>query len=128
MSVPFIGKFQLLNVILDQFVDCKFIIHYYRQLTVQKLVQNCIQKLFSTTFLWFTIDTPQLDAPLPTAFLLTQHPWWLKSENEAMAASTGEAWSKKLTISAKFKLSNVISDQLMDCYVSIVMHYDIAIQ
>ena len=63
MSVPFIGKFQLLNVILDQFVDCKFIIHYYRQLTVQKLVQNCIQKLFSTTFLWFTIDAPQLDAP-----------------------------------------------------------------
>ena len=43
-----------------------------------------------------------------------------------MAASTGEAWSQKLTISAKFKLSNVISDQLMDCYVSIVMHYDIA--
>ena len=49
-------------------------------------------------------------------------------EKEAMAASIGEAWSKKLTISAKFKLSNVISDQLMDCYVSIVMHYDIAIQ
>ena len=24
MSVPFIGKFQFLNGILDQFVDCKF--------------------------------------------------------------------------------------------------------
>ena len=40
-----------------------------------------------------------------------------------MAASTGEAWSKILTISAKFKLSNVILDQLMDCYVSIVIKY-----
>ena len=57
-----------------------------------------------------------------------QHPWWQKLEKEAMAASSGEAWSKKLTISAKFKLSNVTSDQLMDCCVSIVMHYDIAIQ
>ena len=68
MSVPFIGKFQLLNVILDQFVDCKFIIHYYRQLTVHKLVKNCIQKLFSTAFLWFTID-----APPTTTFLLIDH-------------------------------------------------------
>ena len=57
-----------------------------------------------------------------------QRPWWPKLEKEAMAASSGDAWSKKLTISAKFKLSNVTSDQLMDCYVSIVMHYDIAIQ
>ena len=45
MSVPFIGKFQLLNVILDQFVVCKFIIHYYTKFTVHKLIQNCIQKL-----------------------------------------------------------------------------------
>ena len=32
----------LLNVIVDKFVDCKFIIHYYTQFTVHKLVQNCI--------------------------------------------------------------------------------------
>ena len=124
MSVPFIGKFELLNVILDQFVDCKFIIHYYGQLTVHKLVKSCIQKFFSTAFLWFTID-----APTYCIFInRPQGPWWPKLEKEAIAASTGEAWSKKLTISAKFKLSNIILDQLMDCYVSIVMHYDIAIQ
>ena len=69
--------------------------------------------------------------PLPTAFFINrpqhQRPWWPKLEKEAMDASSGEAWSIKLTISAKFKLSDVTSDQLMDCYVSIVMHYDIAI-
>ena len=36
----FAGCWYLLNVILDQFVDCKFIIHYYTQFTVHKLVQN----------------------------------------------------------------------------------------
>ena len=85
----------------------------------------CFQKFFSTAFLWFTIDAP----PTYRIFInWLQHPWWPKLEKEAMVASSGDAWSKKLTISAKFKLSNVTSDQLMDCYVSIVMHYDIAIQ
>ena len=36
-------------------------------------------------------------------------------------------WRHGATILTKFKLSNVISDQLMDCYVSVVMYYDIAI-
>ena len=49
----FYWQISALNVILDQFVDCKFIIHYYRQLTVHKLVKNCIQKFFATAFLWF---------------------------------------------------------------------------
>ena len=31
-----------LNVILDQFLDCKFIIHYCTQFTVHKLVQNYV--------------------------------------------------------------------------------------
>ena len=125
MSVPFSGKFQLLNVILDQFVDCKFIIHDYRRLTVHKLVKNCIQKFFLLHF----YGLPLMPPPTYCIFInCRQHPWWPKLKKEAMAASTGEAWSKKLTISAKFKLSNVILDQLMDCYVSIVMHYDIAIQ
>ena len=35
----FAGCWYLLNVILDKFVDCKFIIHYYTQFTVHKLVQ-----------------------------------------------------------------------------------------
>ena len=80
MSVPFIGKFQLLNVILDQFVGCKFIIHDYRQLTVHKLVKNCIQKFFSTTFLRFTIDAPYV----PIAFLLID-----------CSAPGGQNWKKK---------------------------------
>ena len=87
MSVPFSGKFQLLNVMLDQFVDCKFIIHDYRRLTVHKLFQNCIQKFFSTTFLWFTIDAPlQLMPPLPTTFLLIDH---------SASAPGGQNWKKK---------------------------------
>ena len=36
----FAGCRYLLNAILDQFVDCKFIIHYYTQFTVHKMVQN----------------------------------------------------------------------------------------
>ena len=36
----FAGCRYLLNVILDQFVDCKFIKHYYTQFTVHRLVQN----------------------------------------------------------------------------------------
>ena len=85
MSVPFIGKFQLLNVILDQFVDCKFIIHYYRRLTVHKLIKNCIQQFFSTAFLWFTIDAPlPLMPPLPTTFLLIDY-----------STPGGQNWKKK---------------------------------
>ena len=44
-----------------------------------------------------------------------------------MAASIGMQWRHGATIVTKFKLLNVISDQLMDCYVSLVMYYDIAI-
>ena len=62
-----------------------------------------------TTFLRFTIAT--------TFFL--EHPWWPKLEKEAMAASIGMQWS---IASLKFKLLNVILDQLMDCNV-IIDHY-----
>ena len=34
--------FQILNIILDQFVDCKLCIVMYYKFTVQKLVQNYI--------------------------------------------------------------------------------------
>ena len=117
MSVPFSGKFQLLNEILDQFVDCKFIIHYYRRLTVHKLVKNCIQKFFSTTFLWFTID-----APLPTAFLLIDHstPGGQNWKKKQWLPPLGRHGPKNLTISAKFKFLNVISDELLDC--NVIMH------
>ena len=81
MSVPFSGKFQLLNVILDQFVDCKFIIHYYRRLTVHKLVKNCIQKFFLPHFYGLP-----LMPPLPTAFLLIDH---------SASAPGGQNWKKK---------------------------------
>ena len=75
MSVPFIGKFQFLNGILDQFVDCKFIIHHYTQFTVHKLRK----KIFSTAFLWFTIDTP------PTTDFSGNH----------MSTPGGQNWKKK---------------------------------
>ena len=123
MSVPFIGKFQLLNVILDQFVDCKFIIHYYRQLTVHKLVKNCIQKFFSTAFLWFTIDAPTYHIFINWP----QHPWWPKLEKEAMAALIGLHWRHVETIFTKFKLLNVILVQFMGSNVFIMIYYGIAI-
>ena len=50
-----------------------------------------------------------------------------KLEKEAMAISIGMQWRHGATILTKFKLLNVISDQLLDCYVSVVMYYDIAI-
>ena len=56
--------------------------------------------------------------PLLPHFYL-EHPWWPKLEKEAMAASIGMQWS---IASLKFKLLNVISDQLMDCNV-IIDHY-----
>ena len=37
--------FKLLNVILDQFMDCNAIIDYYTHMAVHKLDQNCVQKL-----------------------------------------------------------------------------------
>ena len=42
---------------------------------------------------------------------------------EAMATSIGMQWWHGATILTKFKLLNIILDQLMDCYVSIVMYY-----
>ena len=41
----------------------------------------CIQKFFSTAFLWFTIN-----APLPTTFLLIDH---------STSAPGGQNWKKK---------------------------------
>ena len=38
----FFSLFQILNIILDQFVDCKLCIVMYYKFTVQKLVQNYI--------------------------------------------------------------------------------------
>ena len=49
-------------------------------------------------------------------------PWWPKLEKEAMAASIGMQWRHGATILTKFKLLNVILDQLMDCNV-IIDHY-----
>ena len=37
-----VSLFQILNIILDQFVDCKLCIVMYYKFTVQKLVQNYI--------------------------------------------------------------------------------------
>ena len=47
-----------------------------------------------------------------------------KSSNlkEAMATSIGMQWRHGATILSKFKLLNVISDQLMDCN-AIIDHY-----
>ena len=67
---------------------------------------------------------------MPTAFLglpllphfYLEHPWWPKLEKEAMATSIGMQWRHGATILTKFKLLNVISDQLMDCNV-IIDHY-----
>ena len=45
-----------------------------------------------------------------------------KLEKEAIAASSGKQWRHGATILTKFKLLNVISDQLVDCNV-IIDHY-----
>ena len=37
--------FKLLNIILDQFMDCNAIIDHYTHMAVHKLDQNCVQKL-----------------------------------------------------------------------------------
>ena len=50
----FAGCRYLLNVILDQFVDCKFMIHYYTQFTVHKLVQN-----YFSYHIFFKLWVPQ---------------------------------------------------------------------
>ena len=38
-------KFKLLNIILDQLMDCNVIIDHYRHITVHKLDQNYVEKL-----------------------------------------------------------------------------------
>ena len=38
-------KFKLLNIILDQLMDCNVIIDYYRHIAVHKLDQNYVEKL-----------------------------------------------------------------------------------
>ena len=122
MSVPFSGKFQLLNEILDQFVDCKFIIHYYRRLTVHKLVKNCIQKFFVLHFYGLPLTPPTIDAPLPTAFLLINHraPGGQNWKKKQWLPPLGRHGPKNLTISAKFKFLNVTLDKLLDC--NVIMH------
>ena len=45
-----------------------------------------------------------------------------KIGKEAMATSIGMQWKHGATILTKFKLLNIILDQLMDCYVSVVMY------
>ena len=55
---------------------------------------------------------------MPTAFYL-ECPWWPKLEKEAMAASIAMQWRHGATILTKFRLLNVILDQLMDCNVII---------
>ena len=38
-------KFKLLNIILDQLMDCNVIIHHYRHIAAYKLDQNYVEKL-----------------------------------------------------------------------------------
>ena len=54
----------------------------------------------------------------------------LKSLNlkEAMATSIGMQWRHGAAILTKFKLLNVISDQLVDCYVILDHYTHIAVQ
>ena len=56
------------------------------------------------------------------AIFLFRVPWWPKLEKEAMATSIGMQWRHDVTILTKFKLLNVILDQLMDCNI-IIDHY-----
>ena len=70
------------NVVLDQFVDCKFIIHYYTQFTVHKLVQNYF---FLLHFLnqGASNATPQLWLLQFYQKTIIQCLWWAKLEKRS---------------------------------------------
>ena len=139
MLVPFFGKFQFLNAILDQFMDCTFIIHHYIQFTNWSKIafknQNKGEKIISTTFFWFTIDAPYFMGGvivMATTVFSGNHdlitaPLVVKLEKEAMAALIGVQWRHVETIFTKFKLFNAILVQFVDCHVCITIYYGIAI-
>ena len=53
-----LSKFKLLNVILDQLMDCNVIIDHYRHIAVHKLDQNYIEKLKLAEIVKFTYYCP----------------------------------------------------------------------